>query len=348
MAASPVKLPDALLARRRKIEAENKDDLPVDDTPPANPEDDVAPAKAEPKTPPAEPPSPSPAPEDDDVDLGEEFTDFLSTYGHDDKPTADPNPAADTLARERAEIARQQQELREQREQLKMEREQLARDKNGGQTPKVTAGDLSEDEQRKYAGSKKFITETALAAVGAQVNPIFEDISARLAKLESGFTETRETVQKTAKEAQRMTDVAFNQALQRDIGNATTLFRDPRFVQFLKRKVPYSPNLTFRSLVDQAVTDRNPEPIVQIARAFAKVEEAAGRQVDAMRSAPATPGTGPQNELRNKRPSGKLPWSERQKAWDAYRSGGLSREKFLEVKAKYEQADAQGLIDYDS
>lgn len=346
-----IKLPDALRARRRKIEAAaaaSGDPLPGEPDPAPAPAPEAAPV-------PEAAPAPAPAPDPVAVDEGEDegldgldasTADFLADYAAAfDKPAAPAAPAApDPYDRDRAAMEQERQRLQEWQDKLTADQAALDQAKKPA-VPQLTNGTIPEEEQTRYAGSKRYITETALAAVGTQMNPILQDIAERLAKLETGFTDTVRTVEKTAQETKRMSDAAFNQALAAGLGNTQDLFKDPRFVQFLKRKVPYS-NTSFRDLVSQAVDTRNPEPILRIARAFVKSEEAAGRAVNAMRAAPAL-GAQPQNGLRDVRPSGKLPWSERAKAWDAYRSGTISSEQFQKVKAQYEQAEQRGMIDYD-
>lgn len=348
--ASPVELPAALLARRRKVveeHGEGPSDEPVT-TPPAEP--DVPPAA----TPPADPPpaakspatpDPAPAPDSDDEPV-DGPVDLLGDLGSLLEPQEPTPPPVDP---DRGEIEREKQRLREEREALDAAREEFERQQRAAQQtekPSLKPGEVSPEALKAYEKSRDVIAHLALTAVAAQINPMLESITDRLARLEADTQTASQTAQRAEQVTRSMTDRSFNQAVVEEVGDIRPLMKNDRFAQFLLRRPQYMPDKTLKELFNAAIQGRNPTPIVSIVRAFLKSEAAAGRPLDLMRTRRTTPGS--ENRLPEQRPSAKLPWSERGRAWDQFRSGVISREKFDEIKARYDEAADKGLVDYDS
>lgn len=341
---SPVELPAALLARRRKLvetHGEGPNDEPVT-TPPTDPvpETPPAPPPADPPADPTPPATPDDEPDDGPVDLIGDLGSLLEPQEPAAPPPADPD---------RGEIERERQRLREEREQLDAAREEFERQQRAAQQvdkPALKPGEVPAESLKAYEKSRDVISHLALSAVAAQINPMLESIADRLARLEADTQTASQTAQRAEQVTRSMTDRAFNQAVVEEVGDIRPLMKNDRFAQFLLRRPQYMPDKTLKELFNAAIQGRNPTPIISIVRAFLKSETAAGRPLDLMRRVRTTPGN--ENQLPEKPHSAKLPWSEREQAWDRFRSGVISREKFNEIKARYEEAAEKGLVDYDS
>lgn len=352
--SSPVELPAALLARRRKT-IEDYGPGPDEEgaTPPVAEEPTIPPAV--PETPPARTETPTPAApttpasedEDEDEDMGE--VDLLGELGDLMGDPATP-PASDPPADPaRAELEREKQRLKEERETLELDRQQLEQQRQAAgrpDVPELTSEEMSAEQVEKYKGSKAAIENFALAAVSEQINPILKDISSRLAQLEEGQQTVVQKTQRVEEAAKSVADRDFNKTVVSAVGDIRPLLKNDRFSKFLSRAPQYMPDKTLKELFTAALNSRNPTPIVSIVRAFAKSEAAAGRPLENMRIGHSTGGS--EKPLRQRPSSGKLPWSERQKSWDSFRLGVMSKEKFDDIKARYEEAADKGLVDYDS
>lgn len=361
MAQSPVSLPQALLNRRRKIEEESgpgPDDTGQQPPEPSNLQDPPEPLVQDPPQPPApqkqqrqeDPPALDDDDDDDELDLTEDLdlvSALSSMTGAEDPPAATPPAPAQT--EDRRELERERQRLKEEREAMDAEKIELERQRKEmakAETPALSPGQTDPAVLKNFEKSAPAIKHYALEAAAEQINPILSDISDRLARLESTTNQVTQTAERAEAQAKTMSDRAFNAEIHRALGDIRPIFKNDRFAAFLNRRPPYMPDKTLRALLNQALEARQPAPVISIVQAFAKSEAAAGRPIETMRVGRATGGT--QKRLPNKGRSGTLRWSDRQKAWNDFRSGVISRDKFNEVKTRFEEADAKGLVDYDS
>lgn len=357
MAQSPVSLPQALLNRRRKIEEESGPGPDEDGRTPGLQQ----PPREEPPTPlqepPAQTPTPQPqntppapepegAPEEFDLETDVDLVSALTSMTQGEEPQSPPSAQS---GKDRGAIERERQQLKEEREALAAERAAWERDRARAQqpaAPSITGVEADPTLLDKYKPSAPAIKHYALEAIKDQMNPILSDIAERLAKLESDTNEVVQTATRAESQVKTMSDRQFNTEISKVLGDIRPLFSNDRFAAFLNRRPPYMPDKTLRTLLHQALDARQPAPVISIVQAFAKSEAAAGRPIESMRVGRATGGT--QKRLPSKGRSGTLPWSDRQKAWNDFRSGVISRDKFNEIKTQYEEAEAKGLVDYDS
>ena len=205
--------------------------------------------------------------------------------------------------------------------------------------------EISDDERERYGDSIKLIERIA----SAHATSILTKVDSRLSAIEDQFTSSIEQVQTGVTD---MRASSYSQQLELQVPDLNQLTNHGAFQGYTHQTIPFSGGITVGQRLRQAHQNGELSTVVALMKEFR--DSLAGvtndRAVPAIENMaqPATtaapvPAAPAQQVQRQPRP-----WSVRTNAARELRAGRLTQEKFDRIDRVYREADAQGLVDYQS
>jgi hypothetical protein len=196
---------------------------------------------------------------------------------------------------------------------------------------------LTQEEATDYAEAESAISKMATKAVLGVIRKPLEDIVARLATLEGNVKQTAEGVQRTASDT-------FLGTVKSTVKDFDVLVNKPEWMQFMEQDVPFA-GIKFKEALRNAHNGRQLDKIVEI---FDKFRGGAVQPVNTSGYNAAPVNSGASTPPPAQAAQEMLPFSERKQASDDYLKGRITKEALDEISQRYNEAQAKGLIDYNT
>ena len=329
MSKPAVVLPQAVLERRRRIEQQfgTAEGPPPAQEPPAQ----EPPAQEPPAQEPLDGDGPSfdldslALPDDPPPPIGETQTQTQTQTQTPAAPSVDLAPLHEDIASLRADL-----------------------DALKAKPLEISVADVTPEERERFGASQPFIEKVAAAAARQMVATALQDLEPRFAALQQSIDNIQPAVQQATSLVTQNAKEAYLREVASRAPNAASLVKHKNFRDFLNRRVPTGGG-TYLEAYRAATTKYDAAATINILAAFAQVVGSPLKTFDTPR-----PAAGSQTaDLQSVRKRGKLPISERTKAWNEFRAAnqpvsGPVAERWHKIRAKYEEAAQVDGIDYDA
>lgn len=237
-------------------------------------------------------------------------------------------------AAEQAEQARQQQQ-QQQQEEARRKRQEAIDQRLAQVLPDVQAPQLTDEERATFQQSLPMIERMAqyhAARQTSQLRDTFRDVLLRNAELEDQIQDIRATSQADPRQQ-------LDLMVRAQIPDIDATLNDKDWAAFRDQTIP-ALGMTAGQIIQHHYQNGNAQGVVQVINSFRNRKKTTRTESPA----PVPSASGPSS-----RPAGgkMLRYSELNEAYARHQAGTLAYDKLQSIVNKFEEAAAQGRVDYD-